>query len=61
MKRSKKFTKILAAVAALLAASLLTACGGAKTTGGNIELKIGVSTGDNDPRNVAAARFAEPV
>lgn len=51
----------------LLTAGILAGCGSNKasmdapTKDNPLELKIGVSTGENDPRNIAAAGFAEEI
>ncbi|MBQ7505805.1 MAG: TRAP transporter substrate-binding protein [Lachnospiraceae bacterium] len=49
---------------ALLAASLFilpAGCGGKEAVSENVVFKIGVSTGENDPRNVAARQFAAEI
>jgi len=48
-------------LAGLLGAAGLTGCGKNDLPEGPIELKIGVSTGDADPRNIAATAFAEEI
>ncbi|MBQ1880019.1 MAG: hypothetical protein II156_00115, partial [Lachnospiraceae bacterium] len=44
-----------------LAVAALTGCGGNKATIDTMELKIGVSTGEDDPRNIAAKEFADEI
>mgnify|MGYP002856899555 CR=1 FL=1 len=45
-----------------MAACLLAGCGGtASGTAEDIVLKIGVSTGESDPRNIAAQQFADEI
>ena len=58
----KKNGFVLALV--LLTVSVLSGCGasgGGNSSSGEIVLKIGVSTGENDPRNIAAKQFADEV
>ncbi len=57
-----KKVRILPVLAMLVAAALSTACGKAsKETGGPLTLKIGVSTAESDPRNIAAQAFADEI
>ena len=49
----KKFLALLLALVMIFA---LTACGKKQE---NVVLKIGVSTADTDPRNIAAQQFAD--
>ena len=54
--------KILASLMVFgLAVAALTGCGGNKATIDTMELKIGVSTGEDDPRNIAAKEFADEI
>ena len=71
MKKEKvmrrKMTNRISVIAAMLSCMMLiSACSGggagaAAETGGPRELKIGVSTKDADPRNVAAKKFADEI
>lgn len=47
----------------MMVSATLTGCGGnsAATEINSIELKIGVSTGEDDPRNIAAQSFADEI
>ena len=56
----KKKTLFTVGLAAVLASASLAGCGG-NSSGGPIELKIGVSTGESDPRNIAAKAFADEI
>lgn len=56
-----KIRKIMAlALAGVTALSLAGGCTG-QNSSGPIELKIGVSTGESDPRNIAAQAFADEI
>ena len=57
----KKMRKIMAL--ALAGVTVLSLAGGctSQDAAGPIELKIGVSTGESDPRNIAAQAFADEI
>lgn len=59
MKKGKKAW--IAGLAGLLSAAWMSGCGGQNGEEGTIELRIGVSTGDSDPRNIAAQAFADEI
>ena len=56
-----KIKKMLIASLGILSACVISACGGGGEASDVIALKIGVSTGDNDPRNISAQMFADEI
>ena len=56
-----KIKKMLIASLGILATCVISACGGGGEASDVIALKIGVSTGDNDPRNISAQMFADEI
>lgn len=63
MKKGLQGKRVVAALSAVvLTVSLFAGCGGgSKDTVNEAQLKIGVSTGESDPRNIAAQEFADEI